>query len=445
MDSKKLVAAVALVVLVGAAVAFFVFFGGTAGADIGESVEESYAEVGDYEGAMTVSITRTSDREQVVNNTAIRQQAQALAAENGSLTTEEAEQRIRDSLPESGNVETFNHTTVADISFAKPDRYRYDYVEQPPDPRIGAVTTEGVTATVYREGFDPEERELTDGDEPLIGVRLGDFAPTVTEDYEISLNETATDDETYALDLSPVAEFDGALDRLVVDRETNLPVRVERTEESQDSTTRTVVEYDYEYDVGVDESVFDVDAETVEYPEVENETEDENMSRVQRIRQNVSERIREEGLGGYENVTREEFEFEDTEEGEDWLGRDVPRLDTDAEGVAGFNVVSARGTTIDNNSSMTVTYRNSSNIFNVHYTAERESRFASWPGEENEIFEIEEVEVGNRTGTLHYYDLESDYGRSYVGYECNGLLVEVYTDNLSNDALVSAANALGCS
>jgi outer membrane lipoprotein-sorting protein len=441
MDTKKTVAGVVLIVLVVAAVGFFLFMGEPTGTDIGERMEESYASVEDYEGEMTVGVRRTTEREQVVNETAVRRQAEALAAENGSLTVEEAEERIRDSLPESGEVVTFNHTTVAEVSFAKPDRYRYDYVRQPPDPSVGAVTTNGTVATVYRRGFGGDERPLGQGDEPLVGIRLGDYVPTITEDYEIEINETATNETVYVLDLTPVADFDGALDRVYVSRENALPVRVERTEESVSSTTRTVVGYDYEYDVGVDGSVFDIDAEEVDYPEVENDTE-ENLTRVQRIRQNVSERIQEEGIGGYENVTREEYDFDNVSAGEDWLGRDVPTVE---EGFSGYSVASVRGTTIDGNASLTVTYRNSSNVFNVHYTAERDSRFASWPDEdENEIFEQEEVTVGDRTGELHYYELESGYGRSVVSYDCDGLLVEVYTSNLPNDALVSAANAVGC-
>lgn len=443
MDTKKAVAGVALVALVGAAVAFFLFFGEPTATDIGEGMEESYADVEDYEGTMTVTVVQTTEREQVVNGTAVRRQAEALAARNSSLTVEEAEQRIRDSLPESGEVETFNHTTVADVSFAKPDRYRYDYVEQPPDPRVGAVTTNGTAATVYRRGYEPEQRPLGQGDEILVGFRLGDYVPTVTDDYDIALNETASTDEAYVLDLTPVTGFDGALDRLHVDRGTNLPVRAERTVEETGSTTRTVVEYGYEYGVGVDASVFDIDPEQVEYPEVENRTEDVNMSRVQRMRQNISETARERGLWEVENVTREESDFETVEEGEDWLGRELPSLEADFEG---FGVFDVRGTTVDNNSSLTVAYRNASNVFFVYYTAERESRFASWPAEdENEIFEQEEVGVGDRTGELHYYEIESGFGRSVVSYDCDGLLVEVYTDSLSNDALVSAADALGCS
>jgi outer membrane lipoprotein-sorting protein len=443
MDTKRAVAGVALVALVGAAIAFFLFFGGPTATDIGEGMEESYADIEDYEGTMTVTVVQTTDREQVVNDTAIRRQARALAAENSSLSAEEAERRIRDSIPESGEVETFNHTTVANVSFAKPDRYRYDYVEQPPDPRIGAVTTNNTVATVYRRGFEPEQRPLGQGDETLVGIRLGDYVPTVTDDYDIALNETAATDDAYVLDLTPVTDFEGALDRVYVDRETNLPVRAERTVEETGSTTRTVVEYDYEYGVGVDGSVFDVDPETVDYPEVENVTEDGNISRVQRIRQNISETARERGLWEVENVTREEFDFDTVEEGEDWLGRDVPALEADFEG---FDVFDVRGTTVDNNSSLTVAYRNSSNVFFAYYTAERGSRFASWPSEdENEIFEQEEVSVGDRTGELHYYEIESGYGRSVVGYDCDGLLVEIYTDNLPNDALVSAANAVGCS
>ncbi|MFW5983688.1 MAG: LolA family protein [Halobacteria archaeon] len=443
MDTKKAVAAVVLVVLVGAAVAFFLFFSEPAGTDIGERMEESYSEIDDYEGTMNVNVVQTTDREQVENETAIRQQAEALAAENESLSVEEAEQRIRDSLPESGEVETVNQTTVANVSFAKPDRYRYDYVQQPPDPRIGAVTTNNTFATVYRRGYEPEQRRLGQGDEPVVGIRFGDFVPTVTDDYEIALNETETDNEAYVLDLTPVSEFEGALDRIVVDRETSLPLRVERTTSDSDTTTRTVVEYDYAYDVGVDDSVFEVDADSVDYPEVENDTEDDNVSRVQRMRQNISETAREEGRWEVENVSRESFDFDTVDEGEDWLNETVPRADLDA--LDGYEVDFVRGNTVDNNSSLTVTYRNSSNTFSVYYTSERESRFADWPGEENDIFEIEEVEVGDRSATLHYYDIESGFGRSYVGYECDDLLVEVYTDNLPNDALVSAANSVGCS
>jgi len=442
MDTQKLVAVVVLVVLVIAAVAFFVFSGEPTGEDVGERMEESYANVEDYEGTMTVSQVRTGERGQVVNDTAVERQAQALAAENASLSVDEAEQQIRDSLPDSGEVEVFNHTTVADVTFAKPDRYRYDYVEQPPDPRIGVVTTNSSVATVYREGFDPERRPLGQGDETVVGIRLGDFVPSITDDYEVILNRTATTDDVYALDLTPVTDFDGALDRLHVDRETNLPVRAERTEEEEGTTTRTVVEYDYEYGVGVDGSVFDVNPETVDYPEVENDT-DGNISEVQRIRQNISETAREEGLWEVENVTREEFDFETVDEGEDWLNRTVPRADLGA--LPGYEVFSVRGTTVDNNSSLTVAYRNSSNTFFVYHTAERESRFASWPSEdENDIFEQEEVTVGDRTGELHYYEVESGFGRSVVKYECDDLRVEVYTDNLANDALVSAANAVGC-
>ena len=440
MDTKKAVAAVVLVVLVIAAVAFFLFFGEPTGTDVAERMEASYADIDDYRGTMTVSIVQTTEREQVVNDTAVQQQAQALAAENATLSVEEAERRIRDSLPESGDVEVFNHTTVADVDFAKPDRYRYDYVQQPPDPRVGAVTTNGTVATVYRRGFDPEQRRLGQGDEPLVGVRLGDYVPTITDDYEITVNDTATTEQVYVLDLTPVADFDGALDRLYVDRETNLPVRAERTVEETGSTTRTVVEYDYEYDVGVDGSVFDIDAEEIDYPETENGTEDDNLSRVQRMRQNISETAREQGLWEVENVTRESYDFETVDEGAEWLGESVPRADLD-----GYTVASVRGNTVDNNSSLTVTYRNASNTFSVYYTAERESRFASWPGEENDIFEIEEVTVDGRTAELHYYEIESGFGRSVVGYECDDLLVEVYTDNLPNDALVSAANAVGCS
>jgi outer membrane lipoprotein-sorting protein len=440
MDTKRLVALVVLVVLVGAAVAFFLFFGEPTATDIGESMEESYAEVEDYEGEMTVTVTQTRERSQVVNDTAISQQAQALAAENGSLTVEEAEQRIRDSLPEEGPVEILNHTTVAEVTFAKPDSYRYEYVQQPPGGGIGAVTTEGSVATVYRRGYEPEERQLGSGDELLVGLRMGDYVPTVTEDYEIELNRTT--EEAHVLDLTPVTEFEGALDRVYVDRDTNLPVRVERVDESADGTETTVVEYDYEYGVGVDESVFEVEADEVDYPEDEGPVVNASEAPAQQARRNISQRAREQGLWEVENVTRESYDFETLEEGEDWLNRSVPRAD-----MPSYEVASVRGNTVNNNSSLTVTYRNDTAVFNVYVTAERESRFADWPGEENDIFTVEERQVAGQTAELHYYRIESGYGRSVVKYDCDGLRVEVYTDtdSLSHEGVVTVAENVGCS
>lgn len=440
MDTKRLVAVVVLIALVGAAVAFFLFFGEPTATDIGERMEESYADIGDYEGEMTVTVTRTSERSRVVNDTAISRQAQALAAENGSLTVEEAEQRIRDSLPDEGPVEVLNHTTVADVTFAKPDRYRYEYAQQPPGGGIGAVTTDGTVATVYRRGYEPEQRQLGPGDELLVGLRMGDYVPTVTEDYEIEINRTT--EETYVLDLTPVTDFEGALDRVYVDRGTNLPVRVERLEESTDGTETTVVEYDYEYDVGVEESVFDVNPERVEYPEDEGPVVNASQAPAQRARRNISQRAREQGLWEVENVTRESYDFETIEEGEDWLNRSVPRAD-----MSGYEVASVRGNTVNDNSSLTVTYRNDTAVFSVYATAERESRFADWPGEENDIFTVEQREVAGRTAELHYYRIEGGYGRTVVKYDCDGLRVEVYTDtdSLSHEGVVNVAGNVGCS
>jgi outer membrane lipoprotein-sorting protein len=442
MEKKRIVALVALVVLVAAGIAFFALSGEPTAADIGQNMEESYDEVNDYEGEMTVQVRQTRERDQVVNDTAIRRQAQALAAENESLTVEQAEERIRGSLPEEGRVEILNHTTVAEVTFSKPDRYRYEYVQQPPGGGIGAVVTEGNLATIYREGYEPEERELGSGDEPLVGLRMGDYVPTITDDYELSVNRSTED--TYVLDLTPVTEFEGALDRVHVDRETNLPVRVERSEESAGSTTHTVVEYDYEYDVGVDESAFEVNADGIDYPENEGDLVNASEAPAQQIRENISETAREQGLWEVENVTRESFEFDTIEEGEDWLGTSVPRADL--ESLSGYEVVSVRGNTVNNNSSLTVTYRNNTATFSVYVTPERESRFADWPGEENEIFTVEQRQVAGKTAELHYYRIEGGYGRSVVKYDCDGLRVEVYadTDSLSHEGVLDAAENVGC-
>ncbi len=433
----KLIAVVVVVALVAAVASFFVFFDEPTGDEIGERMEGSYAEVDDYEGTMSVQYTQVTDRGELVDDEELRQQAEALAAES-DMTVEEAEETIVENLPDEGMVETGNYTTVAEVSFTKPDRYRYDYVETPPRNPMEVTTTEDNVAMMHLQGYEPYEVHVSDADAGVVGIRMVDYVPTITDDYGIEVNETETTDETYVLDLTPVAEFDGALDRVEVDRETYLPVRVERTQESGRSLIETTVEYDYEYDVGVSDGVFDVDTESIaeQEPPFEAPGEEEHHHAAE-----VLEDVEEPDAP-------DRFTFDTVEEAEEQFGFDIPdneipELDYDRTAV--------RGRTVHNNSSVTMTYSGDQGNLMVYHTIDRGSRFGSWHGDDHEAFTLEEVEIGDRMGELHYYEVgdeleevDVEVSRRVVRFNCDEMLIEVYSGSLSNDELMEAADEIRC-
>lgn len=287
---RQAVAAVVLIVLlVAAAVILFQ----TDGSEI-QSLEERYGDVDDYRGQMIVNTTIVGERENstvyvenatgdfVENRSLLPQKGFSftgpprVVTENASVTVREfdgvVDRRTNRTIDRRVRIvtERFRGTidrrsTVADVVYRRPDTYRYDY-ESAPDPSLVTVVIEGDDATRYLRGGRVDELPTRNLGIEAVGVRFADFLVNLTDRYTVARNGTATvgGSRTEVLNLTPRTEVDRPLDRVWIDRETELPIRVRMRRSIGGRTVTTVVTYrDMSYDQGVSDGTFEVDVDAL--------------------------------------------------------------------------------------------------------------------------------------------------------------------------------------
>lgn len=285
MDRRgRAVAAVVLVVLVLAAAAIFLDING----DVGDvDLEERYLAVDDYTGTMriqTVVVGPTENttfyvendagefvanrsllperpsfegppRVLVDNETVTVREFQPAVTPNGS-----ANRTIR-AVTRRGSGVVANRTVVADVTYRSPDRYRYDYVE-PPRPDLVTLTLDGDRATLYERGGEVGETTTARLGIETLGIRFADVVDGMTDRYRVERIGRASvmGRSASVLALTPTGNVSRPVDRLWVDDETGLPIRVRSNTTVGDRNVTTTVTYaDMDYDTGLPEDAFDVD------------------------------------------------------------------------------------------------------------------------------------------------------------------------------------------
>lgn len=433
-NSKLLLAAVLAVAVVGAAVAGFFLLGETTGEDIAEQVEDSYAEIDDYEGVMVANSVRMAEGRTPMSEDEMERQAR-IASEEGPMSYEEALENIRENQPDGGMSEVFDITNTAEVRFTKPDRYRYDFEE---DPRAvvrntHAVVTEGDRAIFHRVDDTPTERDLSQASVTTVGFRFSDYLPTLSDDYEVSINESMTDGGVYVLDLSvrDDADVDLPLDRLHVDRDSMLPVKAYRLAEQTDEFgaptgdfTEQTVEYDYEYDVGVDDSAFDVDVVEVDRPEPEPSEPQEPEA----------ETVAEDDQAAFDERTIDRYDS--IEDAEERAGFEISEPEYLPEG---HGLLSVAVRTEDDDVAIDPAYQNETSGFLMRYADGFDTFASDIPPQAP--FSVEEVEIGDRTGELRQSD---DIPVTIVTVDCGDLTVEASSPEVSGDELVQVAESVDC-
>jgi len=441
MENGKILAIViAAVVVLGVGVAGFFLLGEPTAEEIGQQMEQRFAEIDDYQGTMTANSVRVADRPEPMTQDEMERQAR-IAAEEGPMTFEQALENIQQNQPEGGTVVVYDRTNTAEVQYLSPDRHRYDYDEDPNGivSNTGAVTLDGDKAYFHRPDRPPTEQDRSLVSVTTVGIPFDEYVPTITEDYEIEINETLTDEETYVLNLTAKEDtnVDLELDRLRVDRDDMLPVsayrRAEQTDEFGSPTgdyTEQRIEYDYEYNVGVDEEAFNVDvvevdrpepAETNEsdYPEYEPVVEDNDTAFEQRA---------------FEERTVERYDS--IEEAEEEAGFEVSEPSNMPEGQ--FEIARITVRTHDNISAIDTTYQGNESAFMVRYGEEGFPTFAS-DVPESAPATVEEVEIGERTGELLTID-----AMSIVTVGCADLTLEASSPVVSEDELLRVVESVGC-
>jgi outer membrane lipoprotein-sorting protein len=285
MDRRgRAVAAVVLVVLVLTAGAIFLDTNG----DVEEAdLEERYRAVDDYSGTMrieTVVVGPTenttfyveNDAGEFVANRSLLPERPSfegpsrVLVDNETVTVREfqpavtpngSSNRTIRAVTRRGSGVVANRTVVADVTYRSPDRYRYDYVE-PPSPDHVTLTIDGDRATLYERGGEVAETATARLGIETLGIRFADVVDGMTDRYRVERIGRASvmGRSTNVLALVPTGNVSQPVDRLWVDDETGLPIRVRsNTTVGNRNVTTTVTYLDMAYDTGVSEDVFEVD------------------------------------------------------------------------------------------------------------------------------------------------------------------------------------------
>ncbi len=430
----KTAVALAAIALTAAAGAGYYFLAPPSAEDVGQEMGDRYLEVEDYEGMMEVNAVMTAQEREPPSEEEMQRQAE-IAAEEGPLTYEEALENIREQAPEGGEEEAFNRTTVAEVRYLAPDRYRYDYLEG--DVDAAAVTVDGEELYFHREGSEPEARDPAVVGFSTLGIPLSDWLPTFTDDYHVEFNESLTDEDRYVLDVEvrDDADVELDLDRVHVDRDDLVPTKVYRRSEQRDSfgaPTGDVLEqrvwYDFDYDVDVSGEAFDVDVVVVEAPEPVrgDEAEEEDAA---------------SDTEGEEDVDRGFSIVDDYEAAEEIAGFEVspPEYLPDD-----YELVQVMVRTENGVSSIDPTYstgeEDSAQRFAMRFTVEFE-RFADDVPDDAPMVSVEEVEVGDRTAELRRTD---GMPVLVMSMDCGELSVEVSSANIDEEEMKSVLASVDC-
>jgi len=435
VDRKTVAVAVVAVVVVGAGIAGFFLLGETTGEDVGEQMEERFAEIEDYEGTMTANSVRVAQQPEPMTEQEMERQAR-IAAEEGPMSYEEALESIRESQPEGGTVVVYNQTNTAQVRYMAPDKLRYDYEEDPGAivSNTGAVTLERDRAYFHRADGPPTEQDRSVVSVTTIGIPLDDYVPTITEDYEIEIDENETDGETYVLNLTAKedANVNLEIDLLWVDREEMVPVRAYRRAEQRDEFgaptgdyTEQTIEYDYEYNVGVDESAFEVNVVEVDRPEPA-ETNESGTAEYEPV-------VGEENTTAFEERTIERFDnIEDAEEAAGFEISEPTYMPSED-----FELSRVTVRTEDGVSAIDPTYRNESTRFLMRYSEDFRTFASDIP--EDAPATTEEVEVGDTTGELLTLP-----GLSILTVECGNQTAEATSPDVPSDELIQVVESVDC-
>jgi len=156
--------------------------------------------------------------------------------------------------------ETDGQTTIHEARFAfkKPGKSRYEYLS-PEEMRGNIMVSDGETMWIYDAGKN-EVQKVTMPKYEMPEIDYGEIIRDMMEKYNVDLqgSESVSNRDCYVLVLTPKDENATMRQKLWVDKEYWMPMRIEMEMEFGGKTMKSWVEYrDMEFNVGIPDSEFE--------------------------------------------------------------------------------------------------------------------------------------------------------------------------------------------
>ncbi len=312
----KAAALIVVLLLAAAAGGGYWYLTHTSPEGVAAEASDRHAELGDYEGTVTVQYTLEHE---VANEEALPEEYSEEYAGASANQLEEAEEQgdVNLSEPVEAYVEeaTEEDTVEAAVNYLAPDRHSYVFTEPVEDTGelpMQAAAFEGDRALRYTGPAAPTAHSREDvWSYRYFGLKPGDVLPYLT-DLELALEEDRFDGEpAYVLGVEDGDVGDVTVHEVWLHREELTPLRFDASEEADRRSLDFTVTYDVEHDVGLTADDVEVDADALSELEVEEPEEEIEEEAVER-----DVNVTSQGYGNY-SAAGEHVEFELLQP--DWL------------------------------------------------------------------------------------------------------------------------------
>ncbi len=148
----------------------------------------------------------------------------------------------------------------ARFAFKKPGKIRYEYLS-PEEMKGNVIVSDGETMWSYDAGKN-EVQKVTIPSFEMPKMDYGEIIKDMMEKFDVDLkgSEKISNRDSYILEMTPKDESVTMKQKLWVDKEHWMPLKIEMEMEIQGKTMKTSLEYqDMEFNVGIPDSEFEFD------------------------------------------------------------------------------------------------------------------------------------------------------------------------------------------